>query len=202
MLTPSSVAEAMSDHPGWGYQRDGKERSRRISQVIGVLAHRLLEQWDYGGSPAEFHRLIATYCRSQLPLDCEKDRVRIQSELGAIFDVYGRSDPYRLLQRSELIGREVPFSIPWETAQDQTTGKDRTPGQVMTGTIDVIYRLNGEVWVADYKTDDVEENELPELIRRYAWQVQVYQAAVRQVLAVEPAGFQFIILRKGMMIPA
>ncbi|MEX5214199.1 MAG: UvrD-helicase domain-containing protein [Nitrospiraceae bacterium] len=202
MVTPSGLVEAMSDHPGWRHQRDGKERSRRIGQVIGVLAHRLLEQWDYGGSPAEFPRLIETHCRSQLPPDCETDRARIQSELEAIFDVYGRSEPYRLLQRSELIGREVPFLIPWKAAQSQTAEKDRVPGQVMTGTIDVIYRLNGEIWVADYKTDDVEENELPELIRRYAWQVQVYQAAVRQVLAIEPAGFQFIVLRKGMMIAA
>jgi ATP-dependent helicase/nuclease subunit A len=194
-LTPSMMVEVLPDRRQRRGREVGEQRSRRISQVIGVLAHRFLERWDYGASVAEFPRLIETLCRSQLPPDCESERVRIQADLEKLFDAFGRSDPYRLLQRAELLGREVPFSIPWEEGQGQAAG------QVMTGTIDVIYRLDGQVWVADYKTDDVGGDELPELIRRYAWQAQVYQAAVRQALAIDWAGFQFIVLRQGLMIP-
>ncbi len=71
----------------------------------------------------------------------------------------------------------------------------------MTGTIDAIYRVDGQVWVAEYKTDTVSEDAMPDLIRRYAWQVQAYQTAVRQTLAVDQVGFQFIFLRQGLMIP-
>ena len=200
-LTPSMMVEALPDRRQRRGRKVGEERSRRISQVIGVLAHRLLERWDYGASTAEFPRLIEALCRSQLPPDCEADRAQIQADLEKLFDAFGRSEPYRLLQRAELLGREVPFSIPWEQGEGQARGKGPALGQVMTGTIDVIYRLDGQVWVADYKTDDVGVDELPELVRRYAWQAQVYQAAVRQALAIDAVGFQFIVLRQGLMIP-
>lgn len=194
-LTPSMMVEALPDRRQRRGRTVGEERSRRISQVIGVLAHRLLERWDYGASAAGFPRLIETLCQSQLPPDCEADRAQIQADLEKLFDAFGRSEPYQLLQRAEVLGREVPFSIAWEQGERQAAG------QVMTGTIDVIYRLDGQVWVADYKTDNVGEGELPELVRRYAWQAQVYQAAVRQALAIDAVGFQFIVLRQGLMIP-
>ena len=200
-LTPSMMVEALPDRRQRRGRKVGEERSRRISQVIGVLAHRLLERWDYGASTAEFPRLIEALCRPQLPPDCEADRAQIQADLEKLFDAFGRSEPYRLLQTAELLGREVPFSIPWEQGEGQARGKGPALGQVMTGTIDVIYRLDGQVWVVDYKTDDVGVDELPELVRRYAWQAQVYQAAVRQALAIDAVGFQFIVLRQGLMIP-
>lgn len=193
-LTPSILIQSLPAR-GLGRRREAtEERSRRISQVIGVLAHRLLEHWDYGARVTEFSRLIETLCRSRLPPDCEPERLRIQTDLIKLFDAFGRSEAYRLLQRAELLGREVPFSIPWQQGPGRV-------GQVMTGTIDAIYRVDGQVWVAEYKTDTVSEDAMPDLIRRYAWQVQAYQTAVRQTLAVDQVGFQFIFLRQGLMIP-
>ena len=192
-LTPSSMAEATSDRSQWRRYRVGEERSRRISQVVGVLAHRLLEGWDYRASRAEFPTRIASLCRSQLPPDCETERVGIQVGLEGLFDAFARSGPYRLLQRADVIGREVPFSIPWDQGQVQ--------GRVMTGTIDVVYRVDGQVWVADYKTDDVDEDELPERVRRYALQAQIYRAVVEQSMNIDSVGFQFIFIRQGVMIP-
>lgn len=199
-LTPSGMTEAMSVSRPWKGGGSGQGRSRRISQVIGQLAHYLLEQWDFGASLDEFPSVIATLCRSQLPPDCEADRTQIQAELEGLFEAFGRSEPYRSLQRAELLGREVPFSIPWAPGEGRASRTDRPSLQVMTGTIDVVYRLDGQVWVADYKTDAAENHELPELAGRYAWQAQVYRAAVRQALAVEQVGFQFIFLRQGLMI--
>jgi ATP-dependent helicase/nuclease subunit A len=200
-LTPSGMDDTRTVRRQGRGRQVCEGRSRRISQVIGQLAHRLLEQWDYLASTAEFPRLIATLCRSQLPPDCEPDRVRIQADLEKLFDAFGRSEPYRLLQRAELLGREVPFSIPWEQGQDQDRVRDLPSGQVMTGTVDVVYRLDGQVWVGDYKTDDMGRDELQELVHRYAWQAQVYRTAVRQALAIDSVGFQFIVLRQGLMIP-
>ena len=49
------------------------------------------------------------------------------------------------LRSATILGREVPFIMPWD---------DR---QVMEGVIDLIYRLDGELWIADYKTDETAE---------------------------------------------
>jgi ATP-dependent helicase/nuclease subunit A len=187
-VTPSSMTEAMSDSPRWRRHRVGEKRSRRTSQVVGILAHRLLEGWDYQASPAEIPRCLASLCQSQLPPDCGEDRAGIQLELERLFDAFARSEPYRLLQRAEVMGREVPFSIPWDQRQ------------IMTGTIDVIYRVDGQVWVADYKADDMGEEQLQEHVRRYALQAQAYRAAVQQGMNLDSVGFQFIFIRQGLII--
>jgi ATP-dependent helicase/nuclease subunit A len=65
--------------------------------------------------------------------------------------------------------------------------------QIVQGVIDVVYRSGGKVYVADYKTDKLMQQEDYGLIR------EVYTEAVRRVLKVEP-GFKLIYLRQGRAV--
>ena len=63
----------------------------------------------------------------------------------------------------------------------------------MQGVIDVVYRVGGKVYVADYKTDKLVEPEKYGLIR------DIYSEAVKRILKVEPA-FKLIYLRQGRAV--
>lgn len=65
----------------------------------------------------------------------------------------------------------------------------------MEGVIDVLYRLDGRLWIADYKTDTVTPDEAPTQAERYRTQATLYKQAVQQSLGIPAAGFQCIFLR-------
>jgi len=78
----------------------------------------------------------------------------------------------------------VPLLMPWN-------------GRIMEGVIDLIYERSGLLYLADYKTDSVENQNLSEAAARYQQQAEIYSQAVRQSIGREPAGFKIIFLRVG-----
>ena len=100
---------------------------------------------------------------------------------------FSRSEAYARLRSSQILGREVPFIIPWG---------DR---QVMEGVIDLMYRLDGELWIADYKTDAVSVDQAAVRAEQYRTQSEVYKAAVKQSLGTKPR-FHCLFLRCGAAI--
>jgi len=100
---------------------------------------------------------------------------------------FGRSEAYARIRSSQILGREVPFIMPWG---------DR---QVMEGAIDLIYRLDGELWIVDYKTDEISADQAATRAEQYRVQSLVYKAAVKQSLDIEPR-FHCLFLRCGAAI--
>ena len=82
-------------------------------------------------------------CRRYVAQDHPQLIADVTEDLTAIFDGFLSSEPYKSLQRATVLGREIPFVMP--------LGED----QMMEGVIDLIYRLDDRIWIADYKTDDV-----------------------------------------------
>jgi len=72
----------------------------------------------------------------------------------------------------------------------------------MEGMIDVVYRLDGQVWIADYKTDRVRDEDIPDRLAQYGLQARIYTEAVSQCLGVDRVGFKFIFLRQGIAAQA
>jgi ATP-dependent helicase/nuclease subunit A len=67
--------------------------------------------------------------------------------------------------------------------------------------IDLVYRLNGDIWIADYKTDHITAEEIGDRADEYQLQAQIYTEAVFRCLGARPKGFQFIFLRTGTVVP-
>ena len=93
------------------------------------------------GLAAEISTVIEQACRRHVAQDNPQLMDDVTEDLTALFKNFLSSEPYKRLQRATVLGREVPFVMP--------LGK----GQIMEGVIDLIYRLDGRIWIADYKTD-------------------------------------------------
>ncbi len=157
---------------------------RAPAMVVGELAHRFLEDWDFSDKKESFRDRLIAFLPKWLPYEFHRSLPSIQDELEAIFACFVHSNIYDELAGARVLGREVPLLMPWD---------DR----VMEGVIDLIYEHRGLLYVADYKTDRIELKELGTVAGRYRRQAEIYSRAVRQSLKREVTAFKLIFLRLG-----
>jgi ATP-dependent helicase/nuclease subunit A len=167
----------------------GRPKTRLLStrtpaMLVGELAHRFLETWDFAQDGKEFSSRIGSFLDHWLPSELRPERESIQEDLAEIFGDFFGSKIYAELAGSQILGREVPLLMPWD-------------GQIMEGVIDLIYEHDGLLYLADYKTDRIAREELTQGAKRYGRQAQVYSRAARQSLEREVAAFKVIFLRLG-----
>jgi ATP-dependent helicase/nuclease subunit A len=158
-----------------------------VGRLAGVVVHRLLEQWDFSQDPSKLLGQAGAVLQAVLEPDDQTHATAVAESVNELLAAFGQSDAYARLQSSQILGREVPFIMPWG---------DR---QVMEGVIDIIYRFDGELWVADYKTDGVSTAQAAGRAAQYRVQSEVYKAAVKQSLGAEPR-FHVLFLRCGAAI--
>ncbi|NJN71288.1 MAG: hypothetical protein HC801_14145 [Nitrospira sp.] len=158
-----------------------------IGRLIGVIAHRVLERWDFALDPSGLCVQVDSALRSALGPEEQLYAGPVADSMNDLLVTFGRSEAYARLRSSQILGREVPFIIPWG---------DR---QVMEGVIDLIYRLDGELWIVDYKTDGVSADQAAVRAEQYRTQGEIYKAAVKQSLGTQPR-FHCLFLRCGVAI--
>lgn len=113
-----------------------------------------------------------------------QDAARIKVEVVKILSTFLNSEAYQELQAAEILGREIPILLNWN-------------GQIMRGVIDILYRTDKGVIVADYKTDQVKTEDITAKAAKYRQQKEVYTEAVRRCLNVSNPVFKLIFLRLG-----
>ena len=184
-LTPSSLtadrADAIFSHTVTGRDAD-------LARLIGVCAHAVLEQWDFTRPRTEISTVIEQTCRRYVAQDHPQLMDDVTEDLTVLFENFLSSKPYKRLQRATVLGREVPFVMP--------LGE----GQLMEGVIDLIYRLEDRIWIADYKTDEVVAEDVQVRVDRYRPQTEMYVRAVERALGLSSLSFQLIFLRPGVAI--
>lgn len=185
------TATTLQDRQGHGLSigRRNGTADREASLDFGTITHRVLEQWDFNCSPADFRRHLDSILREQLAGLPQDQRLSLYEDLVAIFGRFVSLPVYQDLQRAVILGREVPFLMPWD-CQNQT----------MSGTIDLLYRLDGQVWIADYKTDTVDAEDVQNRLGQYRQQAEIYRAAIARSLGLETPPFQFVFLRPGLVV--
>ena len=155
--------------------------------LLGEMAHRLLQDWDFAADPQSFGAKLRPFLDKRLAADLKGEREQVQKELEEIFNCFFASSVYRELSSSRILGREVSLLIPWD-------------GQIMEGVIDLLYEKDGRLYLADYKSDRIGREELNQAAERYRHQAQIYSQAARQSLQREVAAFNLIFLRLGEAI--
>ena len=156
-------------------------------KLLGVLAHRILEQWDYRVSPPALLDRIAPTIQRFIPEDAELASA-LSDTLREILNQFIQSELYRRIAAATILGREVPFTMP---------GED---GQIVHGVMDLIYRLDDRVWIADYKTDAVTAKDAQERAERYRIQMTLYKTAVQKSLQLPTVSAQVLFLRCGIAV--
>ena len=184
-VIPSSLTGGRSDAV---FSRTAVRRDSDLARLIGVCAHAVLEQWDFNRPPAEICIVIEQIICRYVEKDSPQLIANVTEDLTALFERFLSSEPCKRLQRATVLGREVPFVMP------------EGEGQMMEGVIDLIYRLDGRIWIADYKTDDVAAEDLQAIADRYRSQADNYSRAVASALGLPSLSFQFIFLRPGIAI--
>ncbi len=154
-----------------------------VGRLAGVVAHRLLEGWDFSQHPSGLCAQVGSAVQATLGPDDQPHAEAITESVNDLLATFGRSEAYERLRSSQILGREIPFVIPWG---------DR---QVMEGVIDLLYRLDGELWVADYKTDAISADQAAVRAEQYRTQSEVYKSAIRQSLGCDSVRFHCLFLR-------
>lgn len=163
-------------------------READLARLIGISAHAVLEQWDFARPASDMPVVIEQALRRTVEQDQSELMADIAEDLRALFGHFLASEPYKRLQGATVLGREVPFVMP--------LGE----GQTMEGVIDLIYRLDGRIWIADYKTDDVEPEEVQARADRYRSQAEQYSRAVAHALQLASVSCQLIFLRPAVAV--
>ncbi len=164
---------------------------------LGNLLHRLLEQCDFSQDATVFHQRIEAFCRSQEAMRMYEDAQTLFEEVRSILRAFPESDIFQELSRSRILGREVAVAMPWNLGVKDIGLPENG---VMEGVMDVVYTLEGEYWVGDYKTDAVEGPQLLERADRYRVQAERYAHAAACGLGVDVKGCKLFFIRSGKTV--
>jgi len=187
----SSGAESVSGGEGTGKAREEAQQESPINRgaLLGTFVHVLLNQWSYTLQSQELLDRFERLADAALP-GPHMDALRQEGR--DLLRVFLTSGAYAELRDATILGREVPFLMPLQPSRTM-------PPALMEGRIDLLYEKDGDLWVADYKTDRLAESDVAARVATYRPQAQAYHEAVRQALGRTPAGFKFIFLRLGII---
>ena len=153
-----------------------------VGRLTGIAAHRILERWKFSSPLSGLMEQIDPVLQAMLRSEEQTLLPVVTDSLRELLTIFGESPLYDRLRSSKILGREVPFVMPWSERQ------------VMEGVIDLVYRFDGELWIADYKTDVVSSDQAEVRAEQYRIQSEVYKAAIRRSLQQEPR-FHCLFLR-------
>ncbi|WP_447977300.1 UvrD-helicase domain-containing protein [Candidatus Nitrospira bockiana] len=204
-MSPTLLKRGLVEEDETPWRRRGRitNAGSDTARWIGIVAHRVLEEWNFADDPEQLgERAQAVAARLLAAQDGLKDPQAVVDEVTAMLLTFAGSELYQTLRQADILGREVPFSIPWASTLQPGEPPRRGPSSVMEGVIDLVYRAGGRLWVADYKTDAVEPDEIEVKAEEYRIQAQVYTQAVSQTLGLSPAEieFQVVFLRTGRTV--
>ncbi len=148
---------------------------------VGQLCHLVLQGWDFKvkGDAAAACARARDLLERRAPGPRWKEAER---EASGVLAGFLASPAARELAGAEILGRETPFAY----ADGPTT---------VRGAIDLVYRLNGRLVVADFKSERVDEPSSAALREKYARQGRAYLDAVRKAWG-EEAEFRLLFLRR------
>lgn len=181
-LTPSLLGV---DLPSGSVPPASDGTDPETGKLIGVLAHRLLEQWDFRLPPHELLDRIAPAVQ-QCTSDESEGISALSHSLREILSCFIESEPYSRLSAATILGREVPFTMPG------------AQGQIVHGVMDIIYRLDDRIWIGDYKTDAVTAKNAQERAERYRIQMTLYKTAAQASLQLSQVSAEVLFLRCGI----
>jgi ATP-dependent helicase/nuclease subunit A len=186
-LTPTLLKRQEETSTEAGGKFDNHSYRQTPALIVGDLAHRFLENWDFAAGADNVEAQLGDFIGHALPQEFQSLRPEIEAELQDIFRGFFGSKVYAELAGAQILGREVPLLMPWD-------------GKIMEGVIDLIYERDGLLYLADYKTDKISLSELDQGAARHRQQAEIYTRAAVQGLRRDVAAFKVIFLRLGAAV--
>ena len=176
------------------------ERSLRMA--VGTAIHRALELWDFEApveDELERRRQTLTFDLESLVDPAQLSDARTAAT--GLLERVARGDLLARLRElgGHVVARELPVLLP-----PDTDGLEPAPTGFLGGAVDLLYRdpATGDFVVADYKTDEVpDEESLAARAAAYAPQGRLYARAVQDALDLpEPPRFELWFLRADRVV--
>jgi ATP-dependent helicase/nuclease subunit A len=149
---------------------------------VGQLCHKVLALWDFR-EPGDLETALITARRGLAAARPEADWAAVRDEAEVVLRSFLSSQAARELGSAEVLGRELPFVY-------------GEAGAVVRGTIDLVYRKNGRVVVADFKSEAVPPRGASVLREKYRRQGEDYCAALTRAWGLDDVESRLIFLRR------
>ena len=198
-ISPSSISREdiiLQDIPT--LFKDNKISSEKLinhAMLVGSVCHQVLEEWNFNEGSEALQGYVGSAVKwTNLKLqNISQDTLQtqeiefIKKDALSILSAFFVSEAYKELQHAQILSRETPFLLQWN-------------GQVVRGTIDIIYKTDNRIIIADYKTDTVKTHEISVKAAKYKYQKEIYTEAVKRCLKIENPEFRLIFLRAGKSV--
>jgi len=178
-------------------------RGKLSASEIGAAHHKFLQHVALektGELTAEVERLAR-----ENYLSADERAVLDLDALAAFWD----SDLGKKIRANEAnVRRELPFTAKFSPAEiAEIKGEELEAGLenefiIVQGVADLVVLLTEEIWLVDFKTDQVIAQELPEKIRAYSPQLKYYAAAMEKIFSrkVTVRALHFLAARRTEII--
>jgi ATP-dependent helicase/nuclease subunit A len=160
-------------------------RTKLSAAETGTAHHKFLQQValadanDIAALKSEANRL-------------EREKVLSADERAALaledIAAFWNSEPGRKIRaQTANVRRELAFTARFSPAElAAVTGAKSAPGLedefvVVQGVADLVVLLPEEIWLADFKTDEIRQDGLPDKIKAYAPQLKLYAHALEKI---------------------
>jgi ATP-dependent helicase/nuclease subunit A len=117
----------------------------------------------------------------------------LSADEGAVLNLediaaFWNSDPGgKIRAQTASVRRELPFTARFSPLElEALTGVKSAPGLedefvVVQGVADLVVLLPEEIWLVDFKTDEIRKDELPDRIKTYTSQLKLYAQALEKI---------------------
>ncbi|MBA7582462.1 ATP-dependent helicase/nuclease subunit A [subsurface metagenome] len=143
----------------------------------GLFAHRILEKWDMKDGDG-IETVIDSMSGPDIPADW---KVKLMSEIRH----FAGTDICRLAAEADERYCEAPFAFTHDSV-------------IIRGTIDLLFRRGKEWYVVDYKTENVDAEEIDDAAERFRIQLGLYACAVNMAEYTVPESLALFFLTPGI----
>jgi ATP-dependent helicase/nuclease subunit A len=109
-------------------------------------------------------------------------------DLEAVWAFWNSEIGKTILSQKEFVRRELPFTAKFKPGElDEILGTKSAAADLenefvaVQGVADLAVFLPNEIWIVDFKTDDVRAKDLPEKIKLYSPQLKLYARALEKI---------------------
>jgi ATP-dependent helicase/nuclease subunit A len=151
---------------------------------VGAAHHKFLENFalDHADDLAgEAERLVR-----EKYLSAEE---RAALDLAALAAFWNSATGRKILAQPDAVRRELPFTARFSPAElAQITGAEASAGLaeefvIVQGVADLVVLRPDEIWLVDFKTDQLSARDLPGKIKTYSPQLQLYASALEKIFS-------------------
>ncbi len=188
-------------------RREAQELAEEAENTFPVRAFRVLAKRQAGTDPTKLsaaqigaaHHKFLQHVKLETPRDLAGEAERLVKEnylsaaeavaldLEALNSFWNSSLGQKIWKNPAQVRRELPFTARFSPAELQSlTGRHASDGLdgefiVVQGVADLVVQMPSEIWIVDFKTDEVGSQGADEKVKIYAPQLKLYAAALEKI---------------------